>query len=921
MLILNTKLMLPRRGRGLLPRPRLEELAHEVAEHQVTILKAPAGYGKTTLARAWADELNGQGAKVAWLSTDEADVDASRFATYIAAAFHRVMPAMGGASLELCSASATWKPEHVLTSLLNEVCEQDEEVFLFLDDFHHLVGAPSERLVTVLLKHAPANLHIVLLGRCNAPSALARAFMRSEAKVVDAGDLRFSLEETAQLLEKSATRHHEDSARLLQHISNGWAAALRVLMLSLTHHQNPSGYLNRVAASSRPLNTLIGDLLEQLPPDLTAFMMDIALTERTCSGLAQTLTSRPDAQQLIDRIESLQLFLLPLDDEREWFAFHPMFRQYLARRLVELAPDAAATLHHKAAHWFAQREYWRSAVAHAVEANATPMAMQWIEQCAMKLVEQGDMLTLIVWDRQLQTMRLASPLKLRLALAWAYALGMECAESRLLLAQVFADMSLGHCSTDELPGLAWQCKVLEAMLLVFEDRTAAAAALVTEAMTEAHYDRWVTYVMLNVLAFTHGRAARWQDFYGMPTYAEQIPGNERYVFNLAYRNCIRGLINRRMGMLRNAEEALQATLRLDQDSRDVDKIRSVPTSHTVFRALGQSALCEVLYERDQLQDASRMVQDCLPIIRNSGPLDFVSAATLTHVRVVRLGGDKRRWRALLDEAETWADQRGWTRMISLVVLERLHGALLDRLETEAGALVRRIESLAQTPSLDEHARTDIVHHAALARMWYLLFYGVTVDLIDIAEQAHQSATRTGLAELIPRFAIALAIGHALRDELSLAHAVLSGAITRLVSENAIRTVTDTPVQRPLLAKLLRHLAASHGVDDATSRYLNRVITALSGEEAETSLHVQRLSLSLSIRERQILRMVAEGASNKQIAKALGVGPDTVKYHLKGVFAKLGVDSRTQAAALSHQLQLGDPGPTVKADVFQEHASH
>ncbi|WP_022980672.1 LuxR C-terminal-related transcriptional regulator [Ideonella sp. B508-1] len=921
MLILNTKLMLPRRGRGVLPRPRLEKLAQEVAEHRVTILKAPPGYGKTTLARAWADELGGHGAKVAWLSTDEADADANRLATYVAATFHRVMPTVGGACLELCSASATWKPEHLLSSLLNEVCEQDEEVFLFLDDFHHLVGKPSEGLLTLLLKHAPANLHIVFIGRCDAPSALAQAFLRSEAKMVDAGELRFSLEETAQLLEKSTTQQHEDSARLLQNISNGWAAALRVLMLSLTHHQNPSGYLSRVAASNRPLNTLIGDLLEQLPGELTDFMMAIAITERTCSELAQTLTSRPDAQSLIEQIESLQLFLLPLDDERHWFAFHPIFREYLARRLLEHAPDAAAALHHKAARWFAQREYWRSAVAHAVEADAAPMAMQWIEQCAMKLVEQGDMLTLIVWDRQLQTLRLASPLKLRLAMAWAYALGMECAESRMLLGQVLAGVAQGQCSAEELPSLTWQCKVLDAMLLVFEDRTAAATVLAAQAMAEPHHDRWVSYVMLNVLAFTHGRAARWQDFYGMPTYAEQIPGNERYVFNLAYRHCIRGMINRRMGMLGNAEEALRATLNLDQDSRDVDKVRSVPTSHTVFRALGQSALCEILYERDQLQEASRMVQDCLPIIRNSGPLDFVWAATLTHIRLVRLGGDKRRWRSLLDEAETWADQRGWTRMISLIVLERLHGALVDRQETEAGALVRRIESLAQTPSLDEHARTDIVHHAALARMWHLLSCGITVDLIDIAEQAYESATRAGLAEFMPRLAIALAIGHALRGEMSLAHAVLSGAITRLATENAVKTVTDTPVQRPLLAKLLRHLAGNQGLDDATSRYLHKVIAALGGEEAGSSLHGQRLSMSLSIRERQILRMVAEGASNKQIAKSLGVAPDTVKYHLKGVFSKLSVDSRTQAAALAHQLQLGDPCPARKADAPQEHTSH
>lgn len=921
MLILNTKLMLPRRGRGLLPRPRLEKLAHDVAEHQVAILKAPPGYGKTTLARVWADELIGQGAKVAWLSTDEADSDAKRLATYVVAAFHRAIPDVGGASLELCSASATWKPEAVLSALLNDVCEQDEEVFLFVDDFHHLVDTPAEQVLSLLLKHAPANLHIVLIGRSNAPVTFAHAFTRGEALVLDASELRFSLEETTQLVGKNHPQQPGESARLLQSISNGWAAALRVLMLSLSHHENPACYLARVATSNRPLNTLMGDLLEQLPQDLTGFMMEIALTERICSDLAQAITGRTDTQQLLDRIENMQLFLLPLDDERKWFAFHPMFREHLARRLLEKSPEAPTHLHRLAAEWFAQREYWRSAVAHAVQADATPMALQWIEQCAMKLVELGDMLTLIVWDRQLQTLRVASPLKLRLALAWAYALGMECAESRGLLQQVRSDIAHGMCDAADLGNLSWQCKVLDAMLLVFEDKTSAAAVLAAQAMTEPHHDRWVTYVMLNVLAFTHGRAGQWQKFYAMPTYAEQIPGNERYVFNLAYRHCIRGMITRRMGMLGNAEEALRSTLHLDRDNRDIDKVQSVPSSHTVFRTLGQSALSEILYERNQIQEASHMVQDCLPIIRNSGPLDFVAAATLTHIKLVRMGNDRRRWRALLDEAETWADQRGWNRMIALLLIERLRGALLDRQDTEAGALVQRIEALAQAEDLDEHARADITHLAALARMWHLLSCGVTVGLTDIAESAYESTARAGLADLTPRLGIALAIGHALGQEFSLARAVLLGAMSPLMKEGALRTLMDTPVQRPLLLELLRQIAQEKEVSEATVAFLHKVMAELGKDEVTSVQHSQRLSMSLSIRERQIMRMVVEGASNKQIAKSLGLAPDTVKYHLKSVFSKLGVESRTQAAALAHQLQLGESDAMRKADAPQEHAPH
>jgi len=375
-LLLTTKIVPPQSAAALIERPRLLEMLSHGRGRRLTVIKAPAGFGKTSLALAWLARLETEDARTAWLALDEADDEPARFLTHLAQSLHRSCGDAVGSILGLTVDASLVPPRTVMSALINALAEVDGELWLFLDDYH-LISLPAiHDAIGLLLSHAPANVHLVVGTRADPPFPLARLRASNELLEIDASELRFNFEETQRFLEREcAGGLSYSSINTLQATTEGWAAALRI-SASVLMRGTPSnpGAGQQLSGASRPIAAYLEDMLRRLPDDLVDFMLRTSMLDRLTASLCDAVTEAADSQGFLETIATRQLLLEPLDLEGRWFRYHQLLRDYLYGRLVAAGTDVAA-LHRRACQWYASAELWADAVRHAIAAGDTATAL------------------------------------------------------------------------------------------------------------------------------------------------------------------------------------------------------------------------------------------------------------------------------------------------------------------------------------------------------------------------------------------------------------------------------------------------------------------------------------------------------------------------------------------------------------------
>lgn len=887
-----TKLQPPRRVRGVIARPRLHSLLAEGQGRLLTLVKAPPGSGKTTLALGWTDELAAAGARVAWLSIDPEDDDPDRFPLYVGAALHKACPSIWNVSQDLANPLLR-SVDYLSATLVNDLAAQSDEIYLFLDDYHLITSERIHQQVSLLLRHAPENFHLVILGRGEPPLQLASLRARGEVLEIDSSALRFDVEETAQLVRKAGyTELPADDLWALSSVTNGWVAALRVVMLSLREQRDTSGYLRRLSGLSKPISGLFAELLDHLPAELTEFMLRISVVDRISGTLAEALTERCDGQAMLDRIERQQLFLGVLDQDGLWFAFHPLFREYLQRRLQGQFGAEILTLHNRAANWYATRELWANAVKHALAAGDSTQALAWIDQCAMPLVECGDVFTLMAWERQLHAYVLNSPRRLRLALAWGLGLGMAIEESSRLLGGVEAEIE-SETGT-EADAIRVECRALRAMMVAFTDDSETAGQIAAECLKEGQLDGWVRNVLTTIVAAGHLDACRWQSLYAMPPLRRGPDESGRYLITSAYYMTILASAEFTNGHLDRAADYLQEAMQAGV---------STSVGVSMMSALIAGKLALVRYEQNRLDEAFKVSLGHWDAIALVGSVDCVIGSYRVAVTQARSTGDIQRVRAILDEAERLFAARHWYRAEAAMLFERVRIAIEDGRLAEAGGHVERLEAMVAATAAQPGSafvKLAIARYAAVAKAWVRIGEGRNESAVEaIAAQLKIVQSLGNVVEQV-RLNTTLALARLRMGDEDGARRVFIEVCRLAAQSGALRPIIDQPMSAaPLLALVNGHLPAEL-LPLAGS--LQRALVRGEIEQKEGAGMVG--GETLSPREHHILRLLAEGNSNKEIARALGIAPETVKSHLKHVYAKLKVDNRAQAAARAQSLLNG-----------------
>jgi LuxR family maltose regulon positive regulatory protein len=321
---------------------------------KLTLISAPAGFGKTTQLSEWRMIHLDSEYPLAWVSLEEADNDPSRFLSYLIAALQAIEADTGESVLNSLRSPQPPPIESVLTTLVNEIAAIPKDFALVLDDYHVIEVEPVHDATTFLLEHMPPNAHLVIASRVDPPLPLARLRARGQMTEMRADDLRFTPEETAAFLRGvMGLDLPEESVTALEERTEGWIAGLQLAALSVRGREDISGFIATLRGSSRYIvDYLAEEVLRRQPEGVRAFLLQTSILDRLSGPLCDAITDRADGQEMLERLERANLFTIPLDEERRWYRYHHLFSEFLCEHLRRTRPDQEPRLHRKASSWY-----------------------------------------------------------------------------------------------------------------------------------------------------------------------------------------------------------------------------------------------------------------------------------------------------------------------------------------------------------------------------------------------------------------------------------------------------------------------------------------------------------------------------------------------------------------------------------------
>ncbi|KXU92829.1 helix-turn-helix transcriptional regulator [Caballeronia megalochromosomata] len=895
-LLLATKLLPPRLPTGLIDRPRLVDLAALAENKRLTVIKAPAGFGKTSLALAWLDRLRTNGALVAWLSIDADDDEPARFLHHLAQALRQACGAIGASAIGLTAEASLVPAQSIVATLINELVEVEDELYLFLDDYH-LISLPAVReIVTFFIEHAPSHVHVVICTRADATLPLAGLRARNDLLEVDASTLRFNFDETRAFVERECPGKLDPSAvRSLFANTEGWAAALRISASVLAREAyRPETEARMPSGASRPFAAYLHEMLERLPAEMVEFMLRTSIAERLSASLCEALTGVAHSQDMLESIAARQLLLEPMDVEGCWFRYHHLMRDYLRQRLATQYRDEVADVHLRACRWYAQQAQWTDAVRHALAAGATDEALALMSRCAMALVMKGDLLTLLGWQREFPASLMQSQLQVRLAITWGMALALRFDDARAMLDALERDAA--HGEPGEAVRMNWECQAIRSVLAGLQDDPPRALALAQACLDAPSNDVWTVNVVSNVVRFAHWKAGDLEALHATPWIPYSIEDDQRNVFSSVYRLCLLGHTEMQQLHFPLAEQYFTESMRLAERY-------SGPQS--ISAALCAPMIAQLRYEQGRLDEAEALILDLMPVVDLADILDSVLIAYRLLIRIAIARSNAAHAYALLDRAQALGHKRGWRRLIAAGLVERTRLHLREGRMAEASACVSQLDALAARSSESAPpVSAEIGDYRALAAACVAMSRNRTPDAVDLLNAARQSAESRHNHYLGLRLRTTLALAWMSGGKRGEAVEVM-GEVMKLAGPAGLyQSILD---QGPQIGPLLQAVRDDTRNTAQTREMLSAIDRLLDGWRAQyqpdSTSRREAERESLSARERGIVELIARGLSNKEIARDLGIAPETVKSHVKSIFVKLAVDKRAHAVARAQALGL------------------
>jgi LuxR family transcriptional regulator, maltose regulon positive regulatory protein len=888
----------------LVARPRLTAKLERETGRKLTLISAPAGFGKTTLLVEWLRERTGGEGYVAWVSLDEGDNDPVRFLSYLVAALRKTgEEEFGEGVFAALRSPEPPRMEAVLGALINELADLPGEVAVVLDDYHVIDSENVHWIVTFLLELLPENVHLVISGRVDPPLPLARLRARGQMMELHAADLRFTPEEAAAFLNDAMGLDlSAGDIAALEGVTEGWIAALQLAALSMRERKDVSDFIRSFSGGHRDVfDFLAEEVLERQSEPVQMFLLETSILDSLSGPSCDAVTGRNDGQRMLERLERENLLVVPLDDERVWYRYHHLFADFLRSRLERERPERLTPLHLRASGWYEENALVAEAVRHALSAGDHERAARLMESGVGQTWYRGEVMTLLGWLRELpKEAMLRRPLLLVWYAAALMLVGRSDGVESLLREAESAVGGAGEGQGDELWPVADEADPQHVLATAGAVRSLHARLQGNPQGAIEHARRALALLPEDNLdprpfaALCLAEAYRDADDLEAANsiFAETVELGLAAGHDYIALTAMGALAYLRMaqGQLREAEVSLRQALGFAAE-REAELL---PAVGRVRIAMG-----ELLLERDDLEASERELTLGTELVERAGELEILARGQVALSRVKWALGDGEGALKLAHEAERLARESGAPQAIADAGLwkARLH---LMRNELRAAASeLERASDVDEVPRSTQDAKLISLARLLIAREDHDEALQLLNHLRETAEAADQ---RGSVVEIRTLQALVLRA----KDEKNRAIDVMGRALALAEPEGYVRTfVNESPPMAELLSEVLE--AQQRGRLDSLRRvpahYLRKLLAALERDAPSPTPPSTDLPEALSERELEVLQLIAAGKSNRRIASELFVSVGTVKTHVNNLYRKLDAHSRTQAVARARELKL------------------
>lgn len=884
--LLRTKTTIPPARPRQVERPRLMALMTEGTRRALTLIVAPAGFGKTTLAAAWAQA---HPMPVAWLSLQPADQPRERFLSYLIQALQSLAPHIGQTTLALLQGGS---PDGALPALVNDLAEVDGDFALVLDDYHSVDGPETAQTLQFLLENRPANFHILITSRVAPALNLARPRAIDQVIEITEADLRFTEDEVRKFIETSMELHlSAETLTRLNQSTEGWAVGLQLAALALA--RQPENWQS-LAGQEHIFDYLAQEVLNREPPEVQEFLKISALFDRFCMSLCEYLFSSPIFRSsengkgwegTLSHIERANLFLVPLDDT--WYRYHALFTDFLRR---QVPPEQAVPYYHLASVWFEQNGLLDDAIHYATHAGDHERAASLLEGHYRDMLQRGEQAAITEWLESLPPGLIEKRPRLWLARGWASLVAFnttnvtECiAKAEALLTTETAGEPL---ALNETEGLRGEIKFLRFLGDIFAGQVSAADNIATSFTLLDEQDDFLHTLLHFNLGLHHtmqGRTAQAVDAFSETLHLTAVLNNPLVAIIAQVQL---GEIRQLRGALGLAERTFQQAIRYAKETLG---------KNTFLLGMPYVSYAELLREQNRFDEAIHYAEQGIAYCRIWQPTASIDGY-ISLARLLAAQGRQDEACIHLETAMQLAEANVSILDDTFIAIQMAQLALLQNDLPRAAQLI-------QAYGLDKPFEETYYHLWELAQM--VLLRARTMALLSdpgparpilealsslIAGAERRERVTPVIEALILR---AYALHAANRHDEAVAD--LSRALTLGAQSGYIRIFADEG--NALLHFLQQYRTKLH----APRTYLDQITAILRQETTSSSGNPSTLNLHLTRRELDILQLLAEGKSNQEIAAERVLALNTVKKHVANILSKLGVANRTQAVMLARKL--------------------
>jgi LuxR family maltose regulon positive regulatory protein len=886
-LFLATKLRIPPQPQHRVRRARLvDALERGILHYKLVLLSAPAGYGKTTLLSQWA---NSSHVRVVWLSIGQEDNDLDRFLRYLLTGWEEIQPGVSESPLGLLLSGMSPDSEAVLAAFINLANDAPNPVVFVLDDYHLIEDPAIQQALTFLLDHLPPALHFVLVGRAEPPLPLARYRARHELLEFRTEELQFLPEETADFLSQMMRLDlSHDEIVTLQTQLEGWIAGLQLVALTLQRHLVGADKLVVSGKHRFIADYLSEDVLAPLPDNLRQFLLQTSLLDRLCGSLCDAVTGREGGQDILETLERENLFLVPLDDSRQWFRYHRLFADFLHEELHRQRSTEVADLHRRAARWYLAHDLPEQAFHHAVDGADVELVIQIAELYFAPKLFSGEVRVVERWLASLPEAWYASHPLLGLAqvtflvITGAFDAGVRCLDR--------VEQRLADAENEDTQRQLAKVATLRCAIACFQNDLARAEKYADQALRDLPEEdlsnRADTY---HALGETYGRHGRWGE--ARACYLKALDFSHDPTARLRSAHVFGALadLELRQGRLQAAAGYWKKALASIQERANWGRL-PLPVIGWVYLRMG-----ELLYEWNELAEAWNHLSRGLERAELGGDVRALIAGYLMAGRVKLTEGEIETAAAYLERARPLVEEAPFPDWISRFERFQLDLWLAqDRLR----AAVDWADTMLQAGTVEERPENEIAQ-LAMARVLIVKGDAPAIErAMALLERSLQAAEAEGRAGITIEALALQALATWRRGERADAMTSLERALRLAEPEGYVRLFADLGLP---MARLLQEARSRTVMPD----YVEKLLAACGTDLALPASAEQALPEPLSLREQEVLSLIAAGLTNREFAAQLVVSPETVKKHTGSIYGKLGVRSRTEAAARARELDLLD----------------